>query len=85
MCVYASIKVIVQERTGVSDVLSDDDIDISVENGKLYIRGKSDTDVVSVYNLQGQLIISTNDNWIDIGSKGIYIVKVDSISKKVII
>lgn len=83
--ISASIKVIVQEKTGLSDVLSDDDIDISVENGKLYIRGKSDTDVVSVYNVQGQLIISTNDNWIDLDSKGIYIVQVNSISKKVII
>ena len=83
--VSASIKVIVQEGAGLSDVLSDDDIDISVEKGKLCIRGKSDTDVVSVYNIQGQLIISTNDNWIDLGSKGIYILKVNSISKKVII
>ena len=84
-CVSGSIKVIVQEKTGLSDVLSDYDIDICVENGKLYIRGKSDTDVVSVYNVQGQLIISTNDNRIDLGSKGIYIVKVDSISKKIVI
>lgn len=83
--VSASIKVIVQEGAGLSDVLSDDDIDICVEKGKLCIRGKSDTDAVSVYNVQGQLIISTNDNRIDLGSKGIYIVKVNSISKKVII
>lgn len=83
--VSASIKVIVQEGAGLSDVLSDNNIDISVEKGKLCIRGKSDTDVVSVYNVQGQLIISTNDNWIDLDSKGIYIVKVDSMSKKIII
>ena len=83
--VSASIKAIVQEGAGLSDVLSDDDIDICVEKGKLCIRGKSDTDVVSVYNVQGQLIISTKDNRIDLGSKGIYIVKVNSISKKVII
>ena len=83
--VSASIKVIVQVKAGLSNVLSDDDIDISVEKGTLCIRGKSDTDVVSVYNVQGQLIISTNDNWIDLNSKGIYIVQVNSISKKVII
>ena len=83
--VSTSVKVIVQEGAGLSDVLPDNNIAISVEKGKLCIRGKSDTDVVSVYNVQGQLIISTNYNWIDLDSKGIYIVQVNSISKKVII
>lgn len=80
-----SIKVIVPEGAGVSDMYSDSNIDISVAEGKLYIRGKADTDTVLVYNVQGQLIISTNDSSINIGSKGIYIVKIDSVSKKVII
>lgn len=81
----ASIKIIVQEGAGISEVLSDARIDISVENGRLYIRGKHDTDTVSIYNVQGQLVISTYDNEIGLSTKGIYIIKVDSICKKIIL
>lgn len=81
----ASIKIIVQEGAGISDVLSDGRIDISVENGRLYIHGKHDTDTVSIYNVQGQLIISTYDNEIELSTKGIYIIKVGSICEKIIL
>ena len=81
----ASIKIIVQEGAGIYEVLSDARIDISVENGRLYIRGKHDTDTVSIYNVQGQLVISTYDNEIGLSTKGIYIIKVDSICKKIIL
>lgn len=83
--ISASIKVIVQEGAGVSDVLVDCKLDISVKGSKLYIRGKADTDNVSVYNVQGQRIITTNDNEIELGTKGIYIVQIGSVRKKVII
>lgn len=81
----ASIKIIVQEGAGISDVFSDGRIDISVENGRLYIRGKHDADTVSIYNVQGQLIISTYDNEIELSTKGIYIIKVGSICEKIIL
>lgn len=81
----ASIKIIVQEGAGISDVLSDGRINISVENGRLYIRGKHDTDTVSVYNVQGQLVISTYENEIELSTKGIYIIKVGSICEKIIL
>ena len=71
--------------SGISDVETDGKLDIIVDGSKLSIRGKADTDIVSVYNVQGQLIISTNDNEIELGSKGIYIVQVGSIRKKTII
>lgn len=83
--IFASVKVIVKEGAGVSDVLVDCKLDISVKGRKLYIRGKSDTDNVSVYNVQGQRIITTNDNEIELGTKGIYIVQIGSVRKKVII
>ena len=83
--ISASIKVIVKEGAGVSDVLVDCKLDISVKGSKLYIRGKTDTDIVSVYNVQGQLIITTNDNEIELGTKGIYIVQIGSVRRKVII
>ena len=83
--ISASVKVIVKEGAGVSDVLVDCKLDISVKGRKLYIRGKSDTDNISVYNVQGQRIITTNDNEIELGTKGIYIVQIGSVRKKVII
>lgn len=83
--VSASIVVIIKEDAGISDAHADGKLDILVEGGKLYFRGKADTDIISVFNVQGQLIISTNDNEIELGSKGVYIVKVNSDSKKVVI
>ena len=82
--ISTSIKVGVQEGAGLSDVLSDNNIDISVDNGKIYVRGKAGADMVYVYNVQGQLITSTTDNRINIDSKGIYIVKINSVTKKII-
>lgn len=82
--ISTSIKVVVQEGAGLSDVLSDNNIDISVDNGKIYVRGKAGADMVYVYNVQGQLITSTTDNRINIDSKGIYIVKINSVTKKII-
>ena len=83
--VSASIKVIVQDRSVMADALADGKLDIRIENGKLHLRGKADTEIVFVYDVQGQLILSTNDNEIELSTKGIYIIKVGSISKKLII
>ncbi len=77
--------IIEDEDSGISDIKADEKIDIRVDGSKLYIRGNADTDIVSVYNLQGQLIISTYDNEIELCTKGIYIIKVGYVSKKVII
>lgn len=83
--ISASIKIIVQEGAGKADAFADDKLDICVENGKLHIRGKTDKDIVSIYNVQGQLILSTNDSEIELSTKGIYIIKVGSVSKKLTI
>lgn len=83
--ISASIKIIVQERARLSDVISDNNIEINVEKGKLYIRGKANTDVVLIYNVQGQLVISTNDNEIELDNKGIYFLKIGSICKKIVL
>lgn len=83
--VSALIKIIVQEGAGIADAFADDKLDIRVENGKLHIRGKADTDIVSIYNVQGQLILSTNDNEIELSAKGIYIIRVGSVCKKLTI
>ena len=83
--ISASIKIIVQEGAGIADVFANDKLDIRVKNGKLHIRGKAEADIVSIYNVQGQLILSTNDNEIELNTKGIYIIKVGSVTKKLTI
>lgn len=79
------INISVKEESGVSNVLADSNIGIDVENGRLYIRGKVDANIVFVYNVQGQLVISTKDNEIELGNKGIYFIKIGPISKKIIL
>ena len=77
--------IIEDEDSGISAPEIGKKIDIIVDGYRLFITGKGVSDTVSVYNVQGQLILSTNDNEIDLESKGIYIVRVGSISKKVIL
>lgn len=83
--VSASIRIIVQEGAGISDIITDDICDITVENGKLLISGKSASNIVSVFDIHGRLIISTKDNEVRLKTKGIYIVKIGTICKKIII
>ncbi|MDE6270135.1 MAG: leucine-rich repeat protein [Muribaculaceae bacterium] len=84
--ISASIIIVVRKGgTGLSEATGDSPLYITVENGKIFVHEKADSDIVSVFNVHGQLITSTKENVIDINTKGIYIVKVGSISKKVII
>lgn len=82
--ISASVKVVVQKGAGVSDVLVDAPYKVSVENRHIHISGKSDSDIVEIFNIQGQLIISSSDNIIDIHTTGIYIVKIGSFTYKVV-
>lgn len=82
--ISASVKVVVQKGAGVSDVLVDAPYKVSVENRHIHIGGKSDSDIVEIFNIQGQLIISSSDNVIDIHTTGIYIVKIGSFTYKVV-
>ena len=77
--------IIEEEDSGISDLESDENLDIIVNGSKLSIRGKADTDIVSVYNVQGQLVISTNDYEIELGNKGIFFIKIGPICRKIII
>lgn len=82
----ASIKIIVQEGAGISDVVADRNIDISVKkDGGILISGKSETDIVEIFNIQGQLITTTTSNIIAINSTGVYLVKIGSVCKKIIL
>lgn len=81
----ASIKIVVQEGAGISDVVADDNFDISIKDGSILISGKSETDIVEIFNIQGQLIKSSTSNIIPINSNGVYLVKVGSVCKKIVL
>ena len=84
--VSASIKVIVQESAGISDVVVERKIDISIKkDGCILISGKSETDIVEIFNIQGELITTSTSNIIAINSKGVYLVKIGSVCKKIIL
>lgn len=60
-------------------------ISVSVSDGVIYVAGASDSDTVSIYNIDGQLIKATGDKVIPSLPRGLYIVKVnESISKVVL-
>ena len=82
----ASIKIIVQEGAGISDVVVERKIDISIKkDGCILISGKSETDIVEIFNIQGELITTSTSNIIAINSKGVYLVKIGSVCKKIIL
>ena len=82
----ASIKIIVQEGASISDVVAERNIDISIKKDDcILISGKLETDVVEIFNIQVQLITTSTSNIIAINSKGVYLVKIGSVCKKIII
>lgn len=82
----ASIKIIVQEGAGISDIVADRNIDISIKkDGSILISGKSETDIVEIFNIQGQLITSSASNIITLNSDGVYLVKIGSVCKKIVL
>lgn len=83
--INSQVKVVVQEGAGIADISADRNILIFVENGMIHISGKSDDQIVKIFNLQGQLIRSCKESVIDLQSKGIYIIKVGSECQKVVI
>lgn len=83
--VSVSIKIMVQEGAGISDVVADSNFDISIKDGCILISGKAETDIVEIYNIQGQLITSSTSNIININSNGVYLVKIGSICKKIVL
>lgn len=81
--VSAPIKVAVKDVAGISDIITDGKVSIQVENDKIVIYGKRDSDVADVYNIQGQRLVTTTQNVISVNVNGVIIVKVGSLCKKV--
>ena len=71
------------EFSGVESTLVDD-VNVSVENGNVVIGGAENANV-EVYNVNGQCVYSGNATTIPVTAKGLYIVKVNNKSFKVIL
>ena len=71
------------EFSGVESTLADD-VNVSVENGNIIIGGADNTNV-EVYNVNGQCIYNGNATTIPVSTKGLYIVKVNGKSFKVML
>ena len=52
---------------------------------KVVISGKNNDDIVKIYDIYGRLAYSSFDNTIEIQQNGIYIVKVNNITKRILI
>ena len=70
-------------KTGVESTLVDN-VNVSVENGNIIIGG-ADNANVDVYSVNGQCVYSGTATTIPISAKGLYIVKVNNKSFKVIL
>ena len=72
-----------KEFTGVESTLADD-VNVSIENGNILISG-ADNAYVKVYNVNGQCVYSGTATTIPVTAKGLYIVKVNGKSFKVML
>ena len=71
------------EITGIEDTLADNEVNVSVENGNIIIGGTDDVVKVEVYSVNGQCVYNGNATTISVNGKGLYIVKVNGKSFKV--
>ena len=74
-----------KEMSGISSAIADKDMDVSVENGNIVINGVIDNENVGVYNVNGQCVYSGTATTIPVNTKGLYIVKVNGKSFKVML
>ena len=71
-------------KTGVESTLADNSVNVSVENGNIVVNGTENVNI-EVYNVNGQCIYNGTATTIPISAKGLYIVKVNNKSFKVIL
>ena len=75
--------IIEKEFSGVESTIADD-VNVSVKNGNIIVNGV-DNAKVEVYSTNGQCVYSGTATTIPVSSKGLYIVKVNNKSFKVIL
>ncbi|MDE6409419.1 MAG: leucine-rich repeat protein [Muribaculaceae bacterium] len=83
--ISSSIEVTIHEGASIRDVSNDSNIRIFTKEGRIYISGKSDCDIVKIYNPQGQLVQTSKNSVIDLDTDGCFIVRIGSVSKKIIL
>ena len=70
-------------KTGIESTLVDD-VKISVDNGNIVVTGAANANV-EVYNVNGQCVYNGTSTTISVAAKGLYIVKVNDKSFKVML
>jgi hypothetical protein len=70
-------------KTGVESTLADD-VNVAVENGNIIVNGV-DNENIEVYSMNGECVYTGTTTTIPVSSKGLYIVKVNNKSFKVIL
>ena len=73
-----------KEMLGVESTIIDNDVNVVVENGNIVVNDAEDANI-EVYSTNGQCIYNGNATAIPVSAKGLYIVKVNGKSFKVII
>lgn len=76
--------IVEKDMSGVESTLADNSINISVENSNIIVNG-TDNAKVEVYNVNGQCVYNGTSTTIPVGAKGLYIVKVNNTTHKVIL
>lgn len=71
------------EETGIANIYGD--IKIWLKDNSLYISGKKESQIVEIYNTQGQLVEYTTASIIEMRSKGTFIVKIGSWAQKIML
>ena len=70
-------------KTGVESTLADN-VNVSIENGNIVVTGADNTKI-EVYSVNGQCVYNGNATTISVSAKGMYIVKVNNKSFKVML
>ena len=74
----------IQEIAGVEDIMIDNvAVKIAIENGNISINGIENPQI-EIYNLNGKCLYSGNDTSIPVSGTGIYILRINGVSYKIV-
>lgn len=72
------------EAASVGSTLADNGVNVYTENGNIVVNG-ADNANIEVYNMNGQCVYNGTETTIPVATKGMYIVKVNNTTHKVIL
>ena len=76
--------IVEKEMSGVESIITGNEVNVVVENGNIIVNGAEDANI-EVYSTNGQCVYNGTTTSIAVNTKGLYIVKVNDKSFKVII